>query len=398
VERFFRWTDQGPVLLADTIWISASLVTAGVGQQFFLFYFIELFLAAVSESLGLLALGAVLIGTASIVVSGLGNITAASLIDLPFFFATAIFYGYVVDMTKQERRRAAEREEWAKRLEEEVRARTHELEVQRSELQTLYKRVLEVNRLQSEFVANMSHELRTPLNGIIGYASLLADDPALRCGPEAPGLLERITKSARALHRLVESVLEYGQLERGRVQVLTTRFPVDRVLGDLQALCEDIRPAADVRVDIAAAPGLELETDYDRLYSALSNLLLNALKFTPRGTVEVRVEQDDGHTEFCVRDTGVGIPAEALDHIFEPFRQVDGSSTRAFGGVGLGLAIVRRNATLLGGRVTVGSRVGSGSEFRLRIPSRLESGPRPLPGFEDHEVGEVGGQEVGGQA
>ena len=162
--HFFRWWVQAPVLLCDTAWISSALLSAGLGQPFFLLYFIELFLAAVVESIGLLAISAVLIGVASIVVAGNDALSAASLIHLPFFFATAMFYGYVVDLTKQERRRAAEREAWAHQLESEVKMRTHELEQQSHELRGLYEQVLAANQGQSEFVANMSHELRTPLN------------------------------------------------------------------------------------------------------------------------------------------------------------------------------------------------------------------------------------------
>jgi PAS domain S-box-containing protein len=235
----------------------------------------------------------------------------------------------------------------------------------------LLHRLREANRLQAEFVANMSHELRTPLNVIIGYTDILLEDPVLPIGSEARYFVERIGTGARVLHRLVESVLEYARLDRGLVTLLPTRFSVDRLLHELNLLCAEVPASPEVAVHIEDAPGIELTTDYGRLYSVLSNLLLNAIKFTQRGEVELSIERHNGQIEFRVRDTGIGIPVTELDHVFEPFRQVDGSPTRAFGGVGLGLAIVRRNVELLGGTVKVESSLGAGSTFRVRIPTDL---------------------------
>ncbi len=113
-------------------------------------------------------------------------------------------------------------------------------------------------------------------------------------------------------------------------------------------------------------------SDYDRLYSVLSNLMLNAIKFTAEGVVELRLCRVGDEAEFTVRDTGIGIETDALPDVFEPFRQVDGSPTRSHGGVGLGLAIVRRNVELLRGHVEVESQVGVGSTFRVRVPIALD--------------------------
>jgi PAS domain S-box-containing protein len=235
------------------------------------------------------------------------------------------------------------------------------------------------NRMQTEFVANMSHEVRTPLNVIIGYTDLLLSEPDLLANDDARTFVDRIAAAARALHRLVESVLEYARLSRGQAALLPRPFPADQLLSELRALCHDLRSQPDLSVHVATAPGVELETDYERLYSALSNLLLNALKFTPQGTVELTLEPAGGEVVFTVRDTGIGIPAEQIEHVFQPFRQVDGSPTRAYGGVGLGLAIVRRNVDLLGGRLTVESRVGTGTTFRVRIPARLSRQAAAVP-------------------
>ena len=239
---------------------------------------------------------------------------------------------------------------------------------QERETERLLHRLREANRLQAEFVANMSHELRTPLNVIIGYADLLADEPNLPRDGDAPLFLDRIAAAGRALHRLVESVLEYARLDRGRNVVIPRRFPAAALLSELRELGADVRGSANIAVRVQADADLVFYTDYDRLYSILSNLLLNAIKFTTQGEVVLELRQANDAAEFVVRDTGIGIDGEELAHVFEPFRQVDGSPTRSFGGVGLGLAIVRRNAELLRGTVEAESTVGVGSIFRVRIP------------------------------
>ena len=247
-------------------------------------------------------------------------------------------------------------------------------ERRRQELETrqLLRRLQESSRLQAEFVANMSHELRTPLNVIIGYSDLLSEDHNVPVGGDTRSFVNRIGTASRALHRMVESVLEYARLDRGRAVLIPTRFSTEAMFLELRALCNDVRSSPDVRVRIDSNADIVFSTDYDRLYSILSNLLLNALKFTPRGDVELTVKRLGADVEFCVHDTGIGIAPEEVAHVFEPFRQVDGSPTRHFGGLGLGLAIVRRNLDLLGGSVQLESQTGQGSTFRIRIPMQLD--------------------------
>ena len=239
---------------------------------------------------------------------------------------------------------------------------------QERETQQLLFKLRESNRLQGEFVANMSHELRTPLNVIIGYSDLIADEPSLPPESDARLFLQRIAASGRALHRLVESVLEYARLDRGRTVVITTRFAASKLLAELHGLCSDLPGSTDVVLSIQDTSDIVFVSDYDRLYSILSNLLLNAVKFTGDGRIELHLSCVGDEAEFTISDTGIGIAADALSHVFEPFRQVDGSPTRCYGGVGLGLAIVRRNVELLQGRVEVESQVGVGSTFRVRVP------------------------------
>jgi len=242
---------------------------------------------------------------------------------------------------------------------------------QERETQQLLHRLRESNRLQGEFVANMSHELRTPLNVIIGYADLLGDEPSLQADTDARLFLLRIAAAGRALHRLVESVLEYARLDRGRSVLIPRRFPASQLLGELRELGDDVRGSSEITVRVQTQVDLAFHTDYDRVYSVLSNLLLNAIKFTAQGSVELDVQRLGPLAEFSVRDTGIGIGAEDLAYIFEAFRQIDGSPTRIYGGVGLGLAIVRRNVELLGGTVEAESQIGVGTCFRVRIPLEL---------------------------
>jgi PAS domain S-box-containing protein len=241
------------------------------------------------------------------------------------------------------------------------------------ELQQLLRQLREANRLQAEFVANMSHELRTPLNVIIGYSDLLADEIALPPGSDAQLFLTRISAAGRALHRLVESVLEYARLDRGRYTLITTRFPATQLLQELRELADDVRGSNELTLHIQEHADILFATDYDRLHSILSNLLLNAIKFTSAGSVELAVRRVGECAEFTVRDTGIGIGADELERVFEPFRQVDGSPTRSYGGVGLGLAIVRRNVELLRGTVTVDSQIGIGTTFRVLVPVDVEA-------------------------
>jgi signal transduction histidine kinase len=218
----------------------------------------------------------------------------------------------------------------------------------------------------------MSHELRTPLNVIIGYGDLLAEEPLVATAGDARLFLERIATAGRALYRLLESVLEYARLDRGRTPLLATRFHAAKLLGELRDLCTDLRADSTVALSIQDSSDIVFVSDYDRLYSILSNLLLNALKFTSAGRIELHLIRDGDYAEFHVRDTGIGIDPAVLPHVFEPFRQADGSPTRIYGGVGLGLAIVHRNTELLGGEVDVESTVGVGSAFRVRVPIAVE--------------------------
>jgi CheY-like chemotaxis protein/signal transduction histidine kinase len=229
-------------------------------------------------------------------------------------------------------------------------------------------------RLKSEFLANFSHEIRTPLNGIIGYCDLLTREEGGRLTPHGRRDLGTIKSNAKTLLALINDILDVSKIESGHVEVV-------REVVDLAAICEEC--SATVREllkgkDVTVS--LDLDERVRRAYvdplkfkQILLNLLSNAAKFTDIGEIVVNLRAIDATLELCVEDTGIGIPPEQISHIFEKFRQVDGSRTRRRGGTGLGLAIVRELARVLGGSATVDSILGRGSKFTVRLPGALDA-------------------------
>lgn len=361
----FSWYVEAPVLVADTLWVSWALHTTGSkGQEFFLLYFFVLSLAVLGENLILVVVGSTLASIANVYWDVGGRFwSEAQLLRIVFFYTVALFYGYVINQIKLERQRADKGFAWARELEVRVAERT-------AELSRLYAAAQAASRLKSEFMATISHELRTPLHIIMGYAELLLDDSLELPDEERRRMLHRILDAAVTQTHLVESVLDLGRAEAGKM-------PVDRRPVRLGRFMDDFRS----RQRPAPNPGVVLEweiegnlplieTDPDKVLTILDNLLNNAIKFTEQGKVTVRVHDVPTResVEFRVEDTGPGIAEEFLPAIFEPFHQVDGTPTRRHGGAGLGLAIVHRYVELIGGRVEVHSRVGSGTTFVVSLP------------------------------
>ncbi|HEX6307040.1 MAG TPA: GAF domain-containing sensor histidine kinase [Longimicrobiales bacterium] len=229
----------------------------------------------------------------------------------------------------------------------------------------------ESKRLKDEFVANMSHELRTPLNSILGYAYLLLEGQTGALANAQQNAVEKINSSANVLLHLINDLLDLSELKLGRAELVIAPDDALRIARRAADRVGHASGAVPFSIE-ADTDEIPITTDGEKAAKILENLISNAFKFTSEGsvTVHVRSIEDDLRplVEWIVSDTGIGIPAEQIEAIFDEFRQVDGSSTRLYGGTGLGLALSRRLAHLLGGRILVQSESGVGSRFTLQLP------------------------------
>lgn len=256
-----------------------------------------------------------------------------------------------------------------------------ELRESQDHLILLLKEAQEANRVKNDFLANMSHELRTPLNGVIGFTQLVLADTTI--GPDNREYLETVESSAVSLLKLIEDILDLSKIEADRLDLDLAPFAIrDCVKGAVQTLSMS---AGQKGLDLTwtVDPGIpeEVVGDCRRLRQVLLNLIGNGIKFTSNGSVRVEVapKPNAGRelmVEFIVSDTGIGIPAGQQKVIFEPFRQVDGSTTRMYGGAGLGLAISARLVATMGGDIWVMSEPGRGSTFHFTSAFKL---PEAVP-------------------
>lgn len=241
-----------------------------------------------------------------------------------------------------------------------------------------HARVLEelgrANRLKYDFVATMSHELRTPLNVIMGYSDLLLEGTFGTLVPDQSDAVRRVARSGRQLLELINTTLDLGRLDAGRLELQLRDVRLADFVREVDAETHDLQQKPGVRFEWQLPSRLPvLATDPLKLKVVIKNLIDNAMKFTEAGGVSVGIRARERGVEFAVSDTGIGISPEVRLIIFEPFRQADSSTTRRYGGVGLGLYIVHRLVDLLGGTLAVDSEVGRGSTFRVWLPSGRRS-------------------------
>ena len=259
----------------------------------------------------------------------------------------------------------------AEELEQRVAERTAELEIARDRAQ-------EADRLKSVFLATMSHELRTPLNSVIGFTGILLQRLAGPLNDEQARQLGMVQGSARHLLELINDILDLSKIEAGEIRTHCEPFDLR---ASLERVAAAVRPmAADkglaLGVDVGPGPGI-ITSDRRRVEQVLLNLLNNAVKFTPTGSVTLTARFDGPSVTVAVADTGIGISRNDFAALFQPFHQIDSGLTRQHEGTGLGLAICRRLLTLLGGDIGVESEPGVGSVFTITLPVDAAGGATP---------------------
>jgi signal transduction histidine kinase/DNA-binding response OmpR family regulator len=266
-----------------------------------------------------------------------------------------------------------------------------ELKQRQTELELAKEEAERASRIKSDFLANMSHELRTPLNAIIGYSQLLHEDALDRGEEETIGDLKKIENAGKHLLGLINDILDLSKVEAGKMDVYIETIDVPALLREVQMMVEPLAGKNSNQLVIECAPDVvTIASDLTKIKQSLLNLLSNACKFTKSGTVTLRarrrVQVEGDFVDFTVSDTGIGMTEEQMGRLFNAFSQADSSTTRLYGGTGLGLAITRSLIRILGGDVTVNSRIGEGSNFILSIPVSAAVPAPALP-----ETAEPGG-------
>ena len=229
------------------------------------------------------------------------------------------------------------------------------------------------NRAKTKFLANMSHEIRTPMNAIMGIAQSIVKKPQEMTTTQVEGI-ETIYKSGRRLLSLINSILDLSKVEAGKMEVKRETFSIGDTLSLITMTAKSLIENKDVTFSVerdASVPNLII-SDTQMLHQVLMNMVGNSVKFTEHGSIVLSLRYDDGKLYCTLKDSGIGMKPEVLEHIFEEFEQADSSSTRQYQGSGLGLAIAKKFIEILGGQVSVESQVGKGTIFKFFIPVDID--------------------------
>lgn len=267
------------------------------------------------------------------------------------------------------------------------------------------------SRAKSDFLANMSHELRTPLNAIIGYGEILREDAEYQKLDSFLPDIDNIVNASKHLLGLINDVLDLSKIEAGKMEVFAEPFLIDAMVGEVISVISPLMAKNGNTLEIDCPPDIDtMNSDLTKIRQCLLNLLSNASKFTERGKISLRVRREGEIISFEVRDTGIGMTPEQMGRLFRAFMQGDASTTRRYGGTGLGLTLTRSFIEMLGGTITVDSKPGEGSVFALVLPARyrpalaaetlaqeadiIESGPSVLVIDDDRALHEVLGTKL----
>jgi PAS domain S-box-containing protein len=236
------------------------------------------------------------------------------------------------------------------------------------------------SQAKSDFITMMSHELRTPLTSILGFSELLYERRNGGLALEERNLCERISRNSRHLLNLINNILDIASIESGKMEIIPQEIDLRTLIGEAVAMMSSLagRKPVEIRTEFPAdVPSVE--TDGVKLMQVLINILGNSIKFTEKGRISVAARRkagDPAQVEVSVTDTGIGIPPDKLNKIFEKFEQAEDVLTRKFGGAGLGLSVSRALMEMLGGNISVASKVGSGSTFTLTLPAKWRERPQ----------------------
>jgi PAS domain S-box-containing protein len=280
------------------------------------------------------------------------------------------------DLTQAEEneRLARELQQLNEQLEDRIRKATVELEERNRRLEWQSFELQKASRLKSEFLANMSHELRTPINVILGYTSLMRERIYGSLTDQQDEALGKTYQTSQHLLELINDILDLSKIEAGKMPLHVEPVFVAEVVSEVSESMQPMVLAKQLEYCVHVEAGLpRLRTDRTKLKQVLLNLLSNAIKFTQEGRVSIAATPSPAGAgvRFVVEDTGIGIPTEHLDSIFEDFRQIDQSHTREYGGTGLGLSITRKLLAMLGGEVVVESQYGAGTRFTVDLPGSI---------------------------